>query len=146
MSISSVLAKILKQAGVNPNLYDTGRTGIHKADPEDEDDKIPFNPPDDFDKELPKRTRSSEFVPPPPKIKKDDKKDDRNDGKKRIDPLDIGPLQEYHDPKSRTRAVVEHNEDKGLKLIYQWAKSGQIEFEEFEDLLAEIVRKIRPKL
>lgn len=80
----------------------------------------------------------------PIKDKRKDKDDD--DKKTKGGPLDIGPLQEYHDPQSRNQAIIGQNEDKGLKLIFQWTKTGTIDFDEFEDLLAEIVKKIRPRL
>jgi hypothetical protein len=119
MSISSNLAKILKQAGVDPHLYDTDRPGfrrdfqpIHRATPDDDG--------------------------------LDDKKSSAT--KKKPKALDVGPLEEFHDPQSRTKAITSQDEDRALKLIFQWTKSGSIDFEEFEDLLAEVVRKISPKL
>ena len=116
MSISNDLVKLLKQAGVDPNLYDTDRSGFKK------------------DHQRPQKQLST--------------KDNSDNSKKEKKPmtLDVGPLEEYHDPQMRIKAIMSRDEDTGLKLIYQWTKSGSIDFEEFETLLAAIVRKIRPKL
>ena len=181
MSISSELAKLLKQAGVDPNLYDTERPGFRR------DYKLPEKPADTGNKELDgskkeKKPTSLDIGPlqnegsfedilkklnVDPNLYRDDhwskklpksadteeiprkRNRDRDTSapeKKKPAALKIGPLQEFNDPKSRSHTIAKEHEDKALKLVYQWTKEGSIDFTEFEDLLAEIVRKIRPRL
>lgn len=51
-------------------------------------------------------------------------------------------LKEYKDPQIRLKAVQKVDIDRALKMIFQWSRMGQIEYNEFEELVAEFVAKV----
>lgn len=51
----------------------------------------------------------------------------------------IGYLKEYNDPETRVKSISTPDVDRSTKLLYQYAKSGQISYDEFEDLLAHFI-------
>lgn len=51
----------------------------------------------------------------------------------------IGYLKEYNDPAARIKSISTPDIDRSTKLLYQYAKSGQISYDEFEDLLAHFI-------
>lgn len=122
MSISSDLSKILKKAGVNPNLYDTDGHGFNKD------------------------WKSSDHFPKNKEKDDEDDCDSKYEKKNKSRSLDIPPLQEDQDRHSRIENIKTSDEDKALKLIFQWTRGGALNFDEFENLLAEVVKKIHSQI
>lgn len=58
----------------------------------------------------------------------------------------VGPLYEYEKPEARKMAVQSGDTDRALKMIFQWTRMGQITYDEYEDLLVELVHKIISKV
>jgi len=58
----------------------------------------------------------------------------------------VGPLYEYEKPETRKSAVQSRDTDDALKLIFQLVKTGAIKYDEFEDLLVELIHKVMSHL
>ena len=62
----------------------------------------------------------------------------------------INYLNEYSTPEDRSKSISTSDIDRSTKLLYQYVKSGQITYNEFEDLLAHfvsiIINKVKPHI
>ena len=50
-------------------------------------------------------------------------------------------LKEYDDPQTRLKVIQTGDVDRSIKLLFQWIKTSQIDYNEFEDLLVELIYK-----
>lgn len=108
--------RIVRQAGVNPNVFQ--HQGQSKQLPR----------PNDSTPRIRRRFSNKKFM--------------GGGAQKMPSPLHVGPLEEIGTPAGRITALKNKGFDEGLKLIYDWTITKSIDFKEFEDLMAEFTSKL----